>query len=97
MNEVNKMQNGLPEARVDRTLDPVRSQTKVHVSFSPEPHIILVESVVQTLIQVLQVQQYHGFSGLHAHFDLVDVATHLNRNETVVFIAGYADKLMLDR
>lgn len=37
----------------------------------------LVEQVIQALIQVLQVQQDHSATSLHAYLDLVDIAAHL--------------------
>lgn len=37
----------------------------------------LIESVIETLIEVLQVQKHHCLTGLHTHLDPVDVSTHL--------------------
>ena len=47
--------NPLPEVLVHPTLHPVRSQTQINISLSAEHHIILIEGVVQTLVEVLQI------------------------------------------
>ena len=74
----NKRVQILPEILVDRTLNSVCTQTKVHVSFPAKVHIVLVQRVIQALIQVFQVQKYNCVSCFHADLDLVNVATNLD-------------------
>ena len=45
----------------------------------------LVQCIIQTLIQVLQVQQDHCLTRLHAHLDPIDVSTHL-KTDNICFV-----------
>ena len=43
----------------------------------------LVESIIQTLVQVLQVQQDNRLTSLHAHLDPIDISTNLKINISI--------------
>ena len=40
----------------------------------------LVEQIIQTFIQVVEIQQHNSATCFHAYLDLVNVATHLHIN-----------------
>ena len=52
-------------------------KSKVNVSVLSITHVILVEHIVQALIEVLEVEQDHCSSSLHANLYLVNVSAHL--------------------
>ena len=62
-------------------LDSVCLQSKVHVPHSTIAHVVLVEYIIQTLIEVLQVEQDHCATCLHTDLDLINVTTNLNGSD----------------
>lgn len=46
--------------------------------------VVLVKGVIQTLIEVSQVEEDHCTSCLHANLDLIDVLTNLHVKRTRV-------------
>ena len=43
----------------------------------------LVERIVETLVEILEVQQHNRLAGLHTDLDTVDVTTHLTNSEQI--------------
>ncbi len=52
-------------------------ESEIHVSTISIPDIVLVQHIVETLIQVFQVEENHCSPCLHADLDLVNIPTHL--------------------
>ena len=57
-------------------------ESQVHVLAVSMVDVVLVEDIVQTLIEVLQVEEDNCTSSLHANLDLVDVPTDLYKIST---------------
>ena len=53
-------------------------KSKVNISVTTSMDIVLVKSIIQALIQVIQVQKNYSSTSLHANLDLVYISTHLN-------------------
>ena len=64
------------------TTDTMGLKTKVHISVATIVDVVLVQHVIQAFVQVLQVEQDHCSSSLHANLDLVDVSTNLQIKQT---------------
>ncbi len=60
-------------------LDPVCLQSQVHIAYSTIVHIVLVKDIIETLIEVLQVEKDYRTPSLHANLDLIDVTANLER------------------
>ena len=69
------------EVVMNPALDSVGLQSKVDIPTPPNVDVVLVEHVIQTLIQVLQVEQDDCSPRLHADLDLVNIATYLKKKK----------------
>ena len=52
-------------------------ESQVHILAVSMVDVILVEDVIQTLVEIFQVEENDSASSLHANLDLVDVTTNL--------------------
>ena len=59
------------------TLHSVGLEPEVNISAVTIVHVVLVEHIIQALIEVLQVEQNHRPSSLHANLYLIDVSANL--------------------
>ena len=57
-------------------------ESQVHVLAVSKVDVVLVQDIVQTLIEVLQVEEDNCTSSLHANLDLVDVSMDLSKIDT---------------
>jgi hypothetical protein len=55
----------------------VSLKAQVHILAVSVVDIILVQHIVQTLIEILQVEENNCTSSFHANLDLVDIAANL--------------------
>ena len=62
---------------MDSAANPVCLQTQVHVSGVTIIDIILVQDIVETLIEILQVEQNDSSPSFHANLDLIDITANL--------------------
>ena len=60
-------------------------KTEVDIHSVGVGNIVLVQNIVQTLVQVFQIEQNDCAASLHADLDLVDVTTHLGRERVREF------------
>ena len=68
---------GSLEIIMDPTMGTVGMQTKVDISLVTIVDVVLVEHIIQTLVEVLEVEQNYCPSSLHANLYLVDVFVNL--------------------
>ena len=62
---------------MDSAANPVCLQSQVHISAVAVVNVVLVEDIVETLVEVLQVEQNDCSPSFHANLDLIDVAANL--------------------
>ena len=67
------------EVIIHPALDSVCLQPEVNIPTPPMVDVVLVEYIIQTLVQVLKIEQDDSSPCLHTKFDLVNVATHLKK------------------
>ncbi len=65
------------EVIVHSALYSMGLKSKVNISAISIVHVVLVQHIVQTLVEVFKVEQDHCSSSLHANLDLVNISTHL--------------------
>ena len=70
----------LLEIVINLATHPVCLETQVHIFIVTKVYIVLVKNIVQTLIEVIQVEENNSASSFHANLDLVDVSTNLNES-----------------
>ncbi len=66
-------------------LNPLCAKAQVYKAVATHLGVVLVESIIKTFIEVLQVQENHRLAYFHTPFDTVDVTTYL----FVKFIQNY--------
>ena len=57
-------------------------ESQVHILAVCMVDVVLIQDIVQTLIEVLQVEEDNCTSSLHANLDLVDIPTDLYKIST---------------
>ena len=63
-------------------------KSQVHILAVSMVDVILVQDIVQTLIEVLQVEEDNCTTSLHANLDLVDISTDLHSTVFPRIVAG---------
>jgi len=82
------------EVFVHPTLDPVCPKTEIHIFVPAHVGIVLVEHIVETLIESIQVAEHHLLARLHADLDSVDVGADL-RVLLVLWEGGAKDYFLI--
>ena len=68
---------------MDFTLDPVSSEAKIYVALVVIVYVVLVEGIIKTFVQMVEIQENHRLTSFHTAFDAVDVPTDLKTSVIV--------------
>lgn len=72
-------------------LSVIRLVSAIVIQSNKQLKTHLIECIIETLVQVLQVQQDHCLTSFHAHLDTIDISTHLKINNiSLLFFGNFA-------
>ena len=72
----------VPESVIHKCFDSVSTETEIHKLLISPCREILIQCIVQTLIQIIQIEKYHWSTHVHTGLYSVDVVAHLEVDES---------------
>ena len=71
----------LLEVVMNPAFNTMSLKSQVNISAIPIVHVVLIEYIIETFIQVFKVEQNNSSSSFHANLYLIDVSAYLSDKE----------------